>query len=189
LKYHLVAQIIKDLWVLLIVYWVIRSFGNKKTKTRQSGSSRFAYIALLIVSAYAISSEKRLHFLLLRINAVTQSLGLILCVAGMALAIWSRNILGTNWSGFVVIKQDHELIQRGPYQFVRHPLYTGLIVAIIGTYLALAPTAQGFLLALAWIFAFYVKSRGEERILKQEFGDQYIAYRQRVKAALIPMVL
>jgi protein-S-isoprenylcysteine O-methyltransferase Ste14 len=189
LNYHLVAQTIKNLWIILIAYWVIRSVGNKKTKNRQGGAARFYYIALLIASAYAISSNKSLHFFILPINSVTESLGLIVCVAGMALAVWSRNLLGSNWSGFVVIKQDHELIQQGPYQYVRHPLYAGLITAIFGTALALAPTAAGFLLTAVWIVAFYIKSRGEERILLQEFGERYIAYRQRVTGALIPFVL
>ena len=88
-----------------------------------------------------------------------------------------------------MIKQNHELIQAGPYRFVRHPIYTGLILALTGTVLALNPTGRGFLLNLSWILAFYVKSRQEEHFLTREFGEQYVEYKHRVSAALIPFLI
>jgi protein-S-isoprenylcysteine O-methyltransferase Ste14 len=57
--------------------------------------------------------------------------GVVVCAAGAGVAIRARRILGRNWSGFVMIKQDHELIQRGPYRFVRHPIYTGIILEVV----------------------------------------------------------
>jgi len=88
-----------------------------------------------------------------------------------------------------MIKHDHELIQSGPYALVRHPIYTGLILAIGGTVLALIPTVEGALVLWLWGFAFLVKARDEEHLLTSEFGEQYSNYKRRVKAALIPFVL
>jgi protein-S-isoprenylcysteine O-methyltransferase Ste14 len=125
----------------------------------------------------------------LPITPVTLAVGVLLCAGGVAFTLWARITLGKNWSGFVVIKQDHELVQGGPYKYTRHPLYTGLIAAVTGSVLALMPTADGVLIIILWIAGFYIKSRQEERLMAQEFGDQYAAYRTRVKAALIPFVL
>ena len=184
-----VARIIGSLWAITFVYWIVLAFGNKQTKIRQSRASRLAYVIALVAAVEFLKAQRGLHFLLLPANAATESAGLLLCVAGLALAIQARHILGRNWSGFVSIKQDHELIQRGPYRFVRHPLYTGLIVALTGTTLSLAPTAEGFLLDLVLIAAFYVKARQEENVLAGEFGENYAEYKRSVKAALIPFVL
>ena len=185
---RLVYRIIELLWAILVFYWILRSFGNKRTKIRQNRRLGLIYL-ILAVTVLVISPHSSRRIFLLPINIDTQLLGIVLCAAGLALAIWARIILGRNWSGFVVIKEDHELIQRGPYNVVRHPLYTGLILAILGTVIAVAPTLHGLLLVAAWLIAFYLKSRGEERILSQEFGEQYAAYRRRVTAAIIPLML
>ncbi len=96
------------------------------------------------------------------------------------IAIWARRILEKT-GRFVSVKEDHELIQRGPYRLVRHPIYTGIILAYAGTVLALIPTPRGLLIELVLILAFYIKSRHEERVMAGEFGEQYAAYKQRVK--------
>jgi protein-S-isoprenylcysteine O-methyltransferase len=190
MKYSAVAQVIKILWTILFAYWFVSAFGNKKTKIRQSRESRVVYIVLIFGTWYLLSSHRRsLAFQLIPISAVTQCIGVFLCAAGVSIAIWARRILGRNWSGYVMIKQDHELIQRGPYRYIRHPIYTGLILALAGTVLALIPTEEGFLLVLVWIVAFYIKARHEEHLLTQEFGEQYAEYKRRVKGALIPFVL
>lgn len=150
---------------------------------------RLVTFLLLWATFVAIQSGKGLDVRLVPVSGATEALGVLLCAAGLALAIWARSILGRNWSGFVVIKEDHELIQSGPYKVVRHPLYTGLILALIGTDLALLPTERGAALVLVWLIAFYIKARAEERILIQEFGEQYSRYKKRVTAALIPFLI
>ena len=186
MTYHLAAHVIGDLWTITFVYWIVRAFGNKRTKVRRSWLLRLIPVLLLWVTFGAIKSAGGFDVRFLPASGVTESLGIVVCAAGLALAIWSRSILGRNWSGFVVIKEDHELIQCGPYNVVRHPLYTGLIVGLIGTNLALLPTGRGAARVLVWLIAFYIKARAEERILAQEFGEQYASYKQRVTAALIP---
>ena len=184
-----VLRIIQILWAIVIVYWIACSFGNKKTKMRQSRGSRLVYVAGAVAAAYFVSHQQGLDFLLMSVSVATQCAGVLLCAAGAAIAIWARSILGRNWSGFVMIKDDHELIQSGPYRLVRHPIYSGLLLMFAGTFLAVMPTARAGLLELVLLLAFYIKARHEEHILAGEFGGQYAAYKQRVKSALIPFVI
>jgi protein-S-isoprenylcysteine O-methyltransferase Ste14 len=189
MRFHPAGHIIKSLWLILIIYWFISGFGNKKPKISQRGPWRLLFYIILIAATAYLLSPRRSHLPLFSVNAITQSIGILLCAAGVAFAIWARRTLGRNWSGMVMIKQDHELIQRGPYAVVRHPIYTGLILASAGSVLALIPTAAGFLAVLAWALAYYLKARYEERVLTGEFGEQYVEYKKRVRAALIPFVL
>lgn len=115
------------------------------------------------------------------------SVGLGLCIGGTTLAIWSRHMLGRNWSATVQLKQEHELISSGPYRFVRHPLYTGLLVLFIGSAIMIGDLRG--LLAVAIMFAsLWFKLRLEERWLLQHFGDKYSAYQRHTKM-LLPALL
>ncbi len=113
--------------------------------------------------------------------------GLVLTVIGVAVAIWARVILGTNWSAVVTIKQDHQIIRRGPYAVVRHPIYSGGLLALAGTAIAFGEIRGliGFtLIFIAW----WMKSRLEESFLEGQFGADYARYKREVKG-LIPFVL
>jgi protein-S-isoprenylcysteine O-methyltransferase Ste14 len=112
--------------------------------------------------------------------------GLGLTIAGCLFAIWARLILGSNWSGRATIKSGHELITSGPYKLARHPIYSGLIVAVVGTALA-GGEWRGILAVVLILLALFVKIGQEERLMVQAFPQEYSAYRQRVKA-LIPGV-
>jgi protein-S-isoprenylcysteine O-methyltransferase Ste14 len=112
---------------------------------------------------------------------------LLLELAFFFLAIWSRQLLGRNWSGAVTTKVDHELVRSGPYRIVRHPIYTGLL----GVYLSIALVSGeirglvGFALAC---LAYWRKIRMEEEYLRGQFGASYNGYRSETWA-LIPGVL
>jgi len=113
--------------------------------------------------------------------------GLTLMAAGMLLSFWARAAIGRNWSGAVTLKQNHELIRHGPYRLVRHPIYTGLILAALGTaviYLRLS----GFAGVIVIAAGLWYKLQLEERFMLQRFGDEYRQYRASVPA-LIPFVL
>jgi protein-S-isoprenylcysteine O-methyltransferase Ste14 len=110
-----------------------------------------------------------------------------LVVAGAALAVWARHCLGANWSGNVVVKQNHELIRTGPYRHVRHPIYTGILLMALGTALELGTVATLTGSVLLGV-SFWWKLRMEETFMHEEFGDAYVIYRREVKA-LIPHVL
>jgi protein-S-isoprenylcysteine O-methyltransferase Ste14 len=110
----------------------------------------------------------------------------VLALVGLSLAIWARVTLGGNWSARVTLKENHELIQRGPYRLVRHPIYSGLLLMILGT-AVLAGRVGGFI-ALAFCFCgFWVKLRQEERLLAQHLSG-YSEYMRRTKA-LVPFIL
>ena len=114
-------------------------------------------------------------------------LGAALTLAGIAFTIWARVLLGGNWSGGVTLKHDHELVIDGPYRWVRHPIYTGLLVALAGTALALGEWRGLLALAIA-AAALWRKLGLEEALMRGQFGDAYAHYAERVPA-LIPFVL
>lgn len=113
--------------------------------------------------------------------------GFVLTLAGALFAAWARLTLGANWSGRPSVKAGHELIVAGPYALARHPIYTGLLLALLGTALAIGEwrALLGFLLIFVY---FAAKISREERLMMQTFPDAYPRYCQRVKA-LIPGVL
>jgi protein-S-isoprenylcysteine O-methyltransferase Ste14 len=111
----------------------------------------------------------------------------ILCVIGLAIALWARFTLGRNWSGIVTLKEGHELVKHGPYRFVRHPIYTGILTMFFATALALGHLA-GFAATLLMFVSFWIKLRDEEKLMLQQFPEQYADYRRRVKR-IIPFVV
>ena len=114
-------------------------------------------------------------------------LGAALTFAGFAFAIWARVWIAGNWSSNVTLKRDHELIVEGPYAFVRHPIYTGILLALIGTALAIGEwrAALGVVIACA---AYWRKLKIEEAVMRRQFGEAYAQYAERVPA-LVPFVL
>ena len=120
-------------------------------------------------------------------SAFIAYIGLALTLAGTGFAIWARAYLGQNWSSNVTIKEDHRLIQTGPYAVVRHPIYSGFLLAFLGTALAFGQV-RGL---VAWALAFVgwrLKSRMEEEFMQQRFGAEYADYKRRVRE-LIPFVI
>lgn len=112
--------------------------------------------------------------------------GFVLVIVGLALSAWARDVLGRNWSGRVIIQDSHQLITSGPYAYVRHPLYTGIIVGIAGTSLIVGDLGSliGFFFALAFTL---MKASREERLLETEFGSAYSSYRERT-GTLFPRI-
>lgn len=108
-------------------------------------------------------------------------------LAGLAFTVWARIALGRNWSAEVTFKQDHELIESGPYALVRHPIYTGLILMALGTAINYG-RAAGFALLLALCGGLWWKARQEEWIMSRHFPDAYADYKKRVRA-IVPFVL
>lgn len=105
-------------------------------------------------------------------NAAVAAIGLLLTAGGLIFAVWARIALGANWSGTVTIKSGHDLIRRGPYRWIRHPIYTGLLASVVGTILLQGEVRSllGFAIIL---FALYRKARREERFLSDEFGESF----------------
>jgi protein-S-isoprenylcysteine O-methyltransferase len=112
--------------------------------------------------------------------------GLGLAICGVALSIWARLILGENWSSSPSIKQNHALIMNGPYRLVRHPIYTGLLTALLGSALQYG-LVRSFLAVLICAVGLYLKVSVEEQFMVQRFGEAYLRYRRNVNA-LVPFL-
>jgi len=176
-------------WNVLILFWVINMFSNKRTIKRGAIGNRLAYTVPFFIAFWLLfrsAFHHRLHsteFVVLPHFVVLNVLSLILTVLGLALAIWATVVLGRNWSGHVTFKENHELIMQGPYAFVRHPIYAALLLMFLGT--ALAIGTLGGLIGVPILFlSFWIKYQHEEAFMIQHFGDQYRAYMNRVKAIL-----
>ena len=179
------------LWLAWCIYWWVAARDVKPVIRREGVASRAAHILpLLVVVLLLVPSALPFGFLSGRILSATRAVfftGAALVVAGMLFSVWARVYLGRNWSGVVTLKEGHELIRGGPYRWVRHPIYSGLLLAIAGS--AVARGEWRGLLALVIAFAaLWRKLRLEERWLGEAFGERYAAYRGEV-AALIPFVL
>jgi protein-S-isoprenylcysteine O-methyltransferase Ste14 len=171
---------INALWLLFALYWVVSAFRLKKTKKRESWGQRFRYMLPLVIAFYLF--RPRAHYGLLGARFVPESdvvewIGVVLTAAGVFIAIWARWHLGTNWSGVVTLKEGHELIRSGPYHNIRHPIYTGILLALLGTAVAAGEVRGLLAVAIAWL-SFYTKARREETFLTQEFGDRFAEHRR-----------
>jgi protein-S-isoprenylcysteine O-methyltransferase Ste14 len=177
-------------WVLVGICWLVGALRSKPVARRQQWQSRVFHITIMAVALVLLfSSSARIGVLAERFLPESSWIGwtgLGITIAGCAFAVWARVLLGRNWSAAVTVKQQHAFIRSGPYAIVRHPIYSGFLLGILGTALALGEVRG--LLALALAFAGYItKACTEERFLVEQFGDAYIGYRQKVKR-LIPFV-
>jgi protein-S-isoprenylcysteine O-methyltransferase Ste14 len=188
---HLYAQAITVLWLGWIIYWAWSAAKTKSTARRESRASRLSHMLPLLIGVWLIVWP-RLHLPglpwlsrpLLPPVAARFLIALLLIAAGLGYAVWARVHLGANWSGSVTQKAQHELIRTGPYAQVRHPIYTGLLVALVGNAIACGePRALLGLAIVAW--AFVRKLRIEERFMEELFPAEYPRYRAEVPA-LVP---
>jgi len=185
-----VRHIIQYLWLATGIVWLIGAFAVKQTARVQSLGSRLLQL-VLGVAAFMVGFSKSFHFGLLKRHFLSDSSvvacsGLAATVLGIGLAIWARFILGSNWSSTVTVKQDHSLVQNGPYALVRHPIYTGFLLGLAGTVVALREV-RGLVAFALVLVSFLLKIRIEERFMREQFGGEYAEYSRRVKA-LVPLV-
>ena len=189
INHAVTVHILQAVWLMFWLYWLAKAFNNKKSVYRQPFLSRLAYAWPLIIAAIISTHWSGGRIVLLPASSIQRAVGMILCAGGFAFAIWARTILGRNWSGIATVKQDHELICRGPYKMVRHPIYTGLVLAFLGTFIAAWPTVGSGMLMAALIVALWIKSQQEEKLMQGQFPQAYPAYRQKVRSGIIPFVL
>ena len=171
-------------WFSLIVYLIVAALGIKRDTEGHLGQN---FVLLFgIIAAFLLPYLPIFHFLnYAPVNPILSCIGVIMCLAGMAILISARQHLGRNWSPLVSAKEGHELVTSGPYHYVRHPMYAGYLVAALGS----ALVGDG-----AWIFLtvilgalFLWRVGAEDKLLAQQFPNQYPEYKKRTKA-LIPFV-
>lgn len=189
-------------WAIFLIVMVAAALFTKRTSVRQSLASRAAYgVPLVIAFLLFLEGMSTLQVPFVRIRTPVYPLyvpvlphtisiagvGLLLTIAGLLLVLWARAILGTNWSGSVTLKEDHELVERGPYGYVRHPIYSGVLLMFLGT--AVVVGTLGGLLGFPFLLvSCWIKLRQEESLLQDYFGREYSDYMTRVKA-LVPFVV
>lgn len=176
-------------WGVFFVVWVVAAFSTKRSIYRENRGQRLRYWLLLIAGCYLLFHRQHFSFdiHLVPCTDPIATLCTIACVLGLAFCIWARITLGRNWSGAVTLKADHELIERGPYRWVRHPIYTGLLMMFLATAILLG-RASGLIGAVLVFISFWIKLCDEEKVMLKAFPDSYRAYRQRTKR-IIPFIL
>jgi protein-S-isoprenylcysteine O-methyltransferase Ste14 len=181
-------SLVPAVWLIWLAYWLIASFGTKAPERVESPRSHLIHTVPLGIAAWMIFAPHLPHGFLGG-AIVPQSPALYLAgvgvlVLGLAFAIWARVRLGSNWSGTVELKRDHELVRGGPYRFVRHPIYTGILIGFVGSAIARDEWRAVAALPLA-VLALWRKLSVEERWMLERFGDAYRRFQAEVPA-LIP---
>ncbi|MGB0123578.1 MAG: isoprenylcysteine carboxylmethyltransferase family protein [Silvibacterium sp.] len=181
------------IWLVFGIVWMVAAMISKRSVQRQTYGSRILQsglifiIMLFIFNFWNFFARGWLTTRLIPETPFWVLFGAVMAVTGVLLCFWARTILGSNWSGMVTIKQNHELILRGPYAIVRHPIYTGLLTGMLGTAIIYG-LARCFMGVFVCGVALWLKLRIEERFMAQQFGQQYAQYRQRTRA-LVPFLL
>jgi protein-S-isoprenylcysteine O-methyltransferase Ste14 len=182
-------------WIVFGTYWFISAIDTKSNKNSRSSiflivRLGIALVILLLVRSGHIKSVFwsrvfAIHSLTTN-NVILETIGTIILVCGLVFAVWARVHLGRNWGTPMSHKKDPELITSGPYHYVRHPIYAGIIFAFIGTAIAVGPV---------WIVLFVISGGyfvysafKEEKYLKKQFGESYEEYKRNSKM-VIPFIL
>jgi protein-S-isoprenylcysteine O-methyltransferase Ste14 len=177
-------RLIYAAWMLLVVYLTVAAIGAKRDKQPHLGQS--LGLTLAIVVAIVLPHLKTFQFVnFAPVNPLLGAVGLALTLGGMAFLIWGRQTLGANWSQTVSAKEDHELVTTGPYRYVRHPMYTGGIIACLGSAIAAGGVFVFLLLILTPLFLWRVSA--EDALMTRQFPREFPDYKKRTYA-LIPFV-
>ncbi len=169
-------------WIVFVTYWIIGAIKTRATREKESFASRFAVLLLEGVGYLLIfSGSTGIGFLGTRFvprSMPTAFLGVIFVWVGIGLAIWARYHLAEYWSARITIKEGHQLIRTGPYSHLRHPIYSGLVLATIGS--ALVIDEWRCVLGVCLVLTGYCfKARKEETMLRQQFGEAFREHQKR----------
>lgn len=181
--------IVNICWTVFVVVWFAAALFTKRAVERQSPFSRAALIAATFFGVWLLVSNELpfdLNAMALPRTPAVQGIGAALAILGLGFTLWARFTLGRNWSGAVTFKENHELIQRGPYALVRHPIYSGFLTLFLGSVFVVG-TRAGVAAFVIVLVGLWLKLRQEERMLTKHFPDVYPGYRARVKA-LVPFL-
>lgn len=180
---HAVETIFGLGWAAFWIYWLVAAFSMKKGRRSGSGALRIrvpiVIVAIILVRVHPFGNPGP-HW-----SATLAALGLVLFACGLAFAVWARVNIGRNWGGPMSQKAEPELVTTGPYRFVRHPIYTGILVAGIGTAVALS---WAWLIGVAIAGVYFIYSATvEERNMTETFPDTYPPYKRSTKM-LVPFI-
>ena len=193
----MVQYVIICCWVIFGLYWFISSSSVKSIQeTRGWLAGNWHGIWLLIGGLFLSNlpflakvgvSISSLTILLIPSSIVINVVIIVFAVTGLIVALIARRTLAGNWSRAVAFKEDHELITTGLYHYVRHPIYTGVLLMILATALSVGTLSAGIGFVII-VLGLWFKLRAEEELLTKHFPKEYLAYKDRTKA-LIPYVV
>lgn len=181
---------IRICWLFFVIFWISSSMGVKKNKQENNRlalfSSRFMIITATVIFIFNITPLRHfLYYPILPPGIVVQTIGLVICALGITFAIWARVHLGKNWGMPMVIKENPDIVVTGPYYFIRHPIYTGILIAMLGSMVFAG------LLWFIWFFLFFVSfiysAKKEEKLMLLQFSAEYRDYMKRTKM-FIPFI-
>ncbi len=180
-------------WIGIITFWLISAAGAKRSARpgawRNAAGIRLIILIAVIVLIRLPQTRPFLAHIARHSEApgsVPAIIGVILSLAGVALAVSARAYIGRNWGMPMSLREGHELVTSGPYAYIRHPIYSGLLLLTVGSALAVSPTWL-VLFALCLVYFVYA-ARVEEWDMTRQFPDAYPAYQRRTKM-LIPLLL
>ena len=186
----LLNQLLSILWIVFILYWIVSAIKAKKTVKNSSWWRSAAIRITIIIAAILLFQIQTFQQFAIHYdsasNVLVGSIGVFFCALGLAFAVWARVHLGTNWGMPMSLKENPELVTTGPYAFVRHPIYTGILFAIFGSLLVDGPWWFFFFLFFAVYFFYSAKT--EEKIMTKQFPNEYPDYKKKTKM-LIPYIL
>jgi protein-S-isoprenylcysteine O-methyltransferase Ste14 len=169
-------------WIVFWIYWLASASTGKESvpggwRTRLTGVSA---VGVFLIAGLLRGGSLAVHSLILAV------IGAVLFACGIALAVWARLHLGRNWGMPMTQRAEPELVTSGPYRLVRHPIYTGLLTAMLGT--ALVNNLLGLIVVAALVAYFYYCGTVEERNLAATFPTAYPEYKSRTKM-IVPFLL
>jgi len=189
--FWLFVSLFLGMWAIWFAVWRVMALRVKAPSSAESLGSRLSHLLPVLVGAFLlVPLDLPLPLLNARFVPLAiwpAALGAALTFAGLAFCVWARVILADNWSSDVQLKRGHELVVAGPYRWVRHPIYTGLLLMFLGTAFAVGEWRGLLGVALAGA-GFWRKLGIEEAVMRRQFGDAYARYAERAPA-LIPFVL
>ena len=169
-------------WTVLGAYFIYGARRAAMTQSQEANVHRLGRLAVMALAFTLIFS----HWLSIgpfALRFVPKSVAvnvirLVTVASGVAFTIWSRHCLGRYWSDNVALKVDHQLVQSGPYKYIRHPLYSGILLALLGSALVVGE-GRGLIALSLVLISFWRKARREDALLARQFGTTYIHYRQQ----------
>ncbi len=169
-------------WLVFWIYWLASAASSKESvksgwRPRLTGVTA---IGVFLIAGVLRSGSLAVH------SVILEAIGAALFVCGISLAVWARLHLGRNWGMPMTQRAEPELVTSGPYRFVRHPIYTGLLTAVLGT--ALVNNLLGLIVVAVLLAYFYYSGTVEERNLAATFPHAYPEYKSKTKM-LIPFLL
>lgn len=178
-------------WGIFYAYWLVSAFVTKRTAVRESIIGSFSYripaVLAAIVLIYASRMPKPMSAVIFPNTTPICVLVIAFSTIGLVTCLWARITLGRNWSSVVLVKVDHELVQAGLYRFVRHPIYSGIILMFAAIVL-LVGRAAGILAFCLFVYSFVLKLRREERMMLKQFPTSYPEYVKQTKR-LVPFII